>query len=99
MKVRFAGRSVRVRLDDLEIDMLLRRQPLELALQWPGGGWSLRLEPGGAEVVAEGGALRIGLEGHLETLLDPLQEGVYFDAFGGDLKISIEKDFRPEHLA
>jgi len=99
MKVRFAGRSVRVRLDDLEIDMLLRRQPLQLALSWPQGGWSLRLEPEGAEVVAEGGSLTIGLSGHLETLLDPLQEGVHFEAFGGDLKLSIEKDFRPEHLA
>lgn len=79
--------------------MLLRRQPLELALHWPGGGWSLRLEPEGAEVIAEGGALRVGLSGHLETLLDPLQEGVRFEAFGGDLKISVEKDFRPEHLA
>ncbi|MGY2893263.1 hypothetical protein [Deinococcus sp. UYEF24] len=99
MKVRFTGRSVRVRLDDLETDMLLRRQPLELALTWPGGGWSVRLEPEQSGVSAEGGAVVVGLAAHLETLLDPLQEGVSLDGFGGELKIRIEKDFRPEHLA
>ena len=99
MKVRFTGRSVRVRIDDLETDMLLRRQPLELALGWPGGGWSLRLEPEGQGVTALGGALTVGLAGHLETLLDPLQEGVSVEGFGGDLRVRIEKDFTPEHLA
>lgn len=99
MKVRFAGRSIRVRLDDLEADMLLRRQPLELALSWPGGGWSVRLDPGQSGVSAQGGAVTVGLVGHLETLLDPLQEGVSLEGFGGELKIRIEKDFRPEHLA
>ena len=99
MKVRFAGRSVRVRLDDLETDMLLRRLPLELALNWPTGGWSVRLEPHGQGVTAQGGALVVGLAGHLETLLDPLQEGVSLEGFGGELKIRIEKDFSPEHVA
>jgi hypothetical protein len=99
MKVRFAGRSVRVRLDDLELDMLLRRQPLDLAVTWPTGGWSLRLEPEQAGVTASGGALTVGLQSHLNTLLDPLQEGVSIEGFGGDLKIRVEKDFRPEHLA
>ncbi|WP_407569399.1 hypothetical protein [Deinococcus altitudinis] len=99
MKVRFTGRSVRVRLDDLETDMLLHRQPLELALSWPGGGWSVRLDPGQSGVSAQGGAVVVGLADHLETLLDPLQEGVSLEGFGGDLKIRIEKDFRPEHLA
>ncbi len=99
MKVRFAGRSIRVRLDDLETDMLLRRQPLELALNWPGGGWSVRLEPRQSGVSAQGGAVTVGLADHLETLLDPLQEGVSLEGFGGELKIRIEKDFRPEHLA
>jgi hypothetical protein len=99
MKVRFTGRSIRVRIDDLETDMLLRRKPLELALGWPGGGWSLRLEPEGQGVTALGGALTVGLAGHLETLLDPLQEGVSVEVFGGDLRVRIEKDFTPEHLA
>ncbi len=79
--------------------MLLRRQPLHLALRWPGGGWSLRLEPEQAGVSAEGSEVTVGLAQHLETLLDPLQEGVSVDGFGGDLNIRIEKDFRPEHLA
>ena len=79
--------------------MLLRRQPLELTLGWPGGGWSLRLEPEGQGVTALGGALTVGLAGHLETLLDPLQEGVSVEGFGGDLRVRIEKDFTPEHLA
>lgn len=91
MKVRFTGSSIRVRLDDLETD-LLRRQPLELALRWPGGGWSVRLDPQEAGVSAEGGAVTVGLVDHLDTLLDPLQEGVSLEGFGG-LKIRIEKDF------
>ena len=99
MKVRFTGRSVRVRLDDLETDMLLRRQPLELALTWPGGGWSVRLDPKLPGVSAQGGDVVVGLADHLETLLDPLQEGVSLEGFGGELKVRIEKDFRPEHLA
>ena len=98
MKVRFTGRSIRVRLDDLETDLLLRRQPLELALGWPGGGWSVRLNPDQSGVRAEGGAVMVGLGDQLETLLDPLQEGVSLEGFGGELKIRIEKDFRPEHL-
>ena len=99
MKVRFTGRSIRVRLDDLETDLLLRRQPLALALTWPGGGWSVRLEPEQEGVSAEGGAVTVGLAAHLATLLDPLQEGVSLEGFGGELKIRVEKDFRPEHLA
>ncbi|GGR05154.1 hypothetical protein [Deinococcus ruber] len=99
MKVRFAGRTVRVRIDDLEADMLLLGKPLELRLDWPGGGWSLRLEPQQSGVqAAGGGALVVGLADALKTLLDPLEEGVSLDAFGGDLKFRIEKDFRPEHL-
>ena len=105
MKVRFAGRSVRVRIDDLEADLLLLKRPLELRLEWPGGGWLLRLEPETSGVHAlphaglGGGALSVGLADVLETLLSPLEEGVSLEAFGGDLKIRIEKDFRPEHLA
>ena len=96
MKVRFTRRSVRVRLDDLETDLLSRHQPLELALNWPGGGWSVRLNPLQEGVSAEGGVLTVGLLGHLETLLDPLREGVGLEGFGGELEIRIEKDFRPE---
>jgi len=40
-----------------------------------------------------------GLADDLATLLDPLQEGVSLEAFGGDLRLRIEKDFTPEHLA
>ena len=98
MKVRFAGRTVRVRIDDLEADMLLLKKPLELRLDWPGGGWSLRLEPQQSGVEATGGSLVVGLVDVLDTLLDPLEEGVSLEAFGGDLKLRIEKDFRPEHL-
>ena len=99
MKVRFTGRTVRVRIDDLEADMLLLRKALELRLDWPGGGWSLRLEPQQSGVRAVGGGgLVVGLADVLDTLLDPLQEGVSLEGFGGDLKLRIEKDFRPEHL-
>ncbi|GGJ85750.1 DUF7009 family protein [Deinococcus aquiradiocola] len=99
MKIRFTGRSIRVRLDDLETDMLLRRQPLEQRLSWPGGGWGLRLDPARHGVTADGSDLTVGLADDLATLLDPLQEGVSLEAFGGDLRLRIEKDFTPEHLA
>lgn len=78
--------------------MLLLKKPLELRLDWPGGGWSLRLEPQQSGVQAAGGALVVGLADVLDTLLDPLEEGVSLEGFGGDLKLRIEKDFRPEHL-
>ncbi|MFC4452414.1 hypothetical protein [Deinococcus sonorensis] len=97
MKVRWTGRGVRVRLDDLEVDMLLRRQPLELRLGWAGGGWSVRLDPlqdGG--VHAHGGALTVGLAAQLEDLLNPLNEGV---SVPGAVEVRIEKDFGPQHLA
>lgn len=99
MKVRFTGRSIRVRIDDLETDMLLRRLPLDLALTWPGGGWGLRLEPELQGVSAQGNTLHVGLADHLSALLDPLQEGVSLEGFGGDLRLRIEKDFTPDHLA
>ncbi|WP_425146934.1 hypothetical protein [Deinococcus sp.] len=98
MKIRLTGQTIRVRIDDLEADMLLLRKPLELRLDWPSGGWSLRLEPEGSGVRGQGGALAVGLADVLSTLLNPLQEGVSLEGFGGDLKIRIEKDFRPEHL-
>ena len=95
MKIRWTTRSVRVRLDDLEVASLLAGQALEAAVNWPGGGWTLRLDPAQAGVAGQGASLTIGLRGELKRLADPQLEGVRLD---GPPRVAVEKDFRPQHL-
>ena len=98
MKVRFTGRGVRVRIDDLELAALLRGEVLELTLAWAEGegGWSVRLDPAGPPGVSgAGGALLVGLQGALGDLQDPAQEGVTLQ---GAASVRVEKDFGPQHL-
>ena len=95
MKLRWTTRSLRVRLDDLEVAALLTGQVLDAELRWPGGGWRVRLDPQRSGVTGEGGSLMIGLAGKLDTLADAHTEGVRLD---GPPRVDVEKDFRPEHL-
>ena len=95
MKVRLTSRGLRVRLDDLELAALNRGEALEVAATWPGGGWSLTLDPQAGEGTAgSGGELRVGLRGLLAALNDPAREGVRLD---GPPRVDIEKDFGPQH--
>lgn len=95
MKIRWTPRSLRVRLDDLEVAALLGGERLEAALNWPGGGWRVVLDPRSSEVVGEGSSLTVGLSGSLAQLADPHSEGV---RLGGPLRVDVEKDYRPEHI-
>ncbi|MFC5848449.1 hypothetical protein [Deinococcus petrolearius] len=94
MKVRLTGRGLRVRLDDLELAALNRGEPLEVAATWPGGGWTLTLDPRSGTLAGEGGALRVGVREVLADLNDPACEGVRLD---GPPRVDIEKDFGPQH--
>ena len=76
MKVRFTPGRVRVRIDDLELAALQRGEPLHTHVGWPGGGWTLTLDPLGHDVAGEGGTLAVGLGALLGQLSDPAQEGV-----------------------
>lgn len=95
MKIRWTARSIRVRLDDLEVNALLAGQPLSATVSWPGGGWSLELLPQLVGVRGEGTTLQVGLQGHLAQLTDFASEGVTLE---GPPRIDIQKDYRPEHL-
>ncbi|MFC4427332.1 hypothetical protein [Deinococcus navajonensis] len=95
MKVRFTARGVRVRLDDLELAALTRGERQTAAVHWPGGGWTLTLDPQAEGVAGEGGQLMVGLASLLDELLRPEQEGVRLP---GALRVDVEKDFGPQHL-
>ncbi|MBZ9753243.1 hypothetical protein K7W42_20610 [Deinococcus sp. HMF7604] len=95
MKVRFTPGRVRVRLDDLELAALVRSEALSVAVAWPGGGWTLTLNPQAEGLQGEGGGLVVGLRSRLPTLLDPVEEGV---TLPGPPRVVIEKDFGPQHL-
>lgn len=94
MKIRFASGRVRVRLDDLEIGALSRGESLTARVDWPGGGWTLTLDPETAGVSGEGGGLTAGVRGLLPELLDTAQEGVTLE---GPPRVRVEKDYGPQH--
>ena len=95
MKIRWTPKGVRVRLDDLEVAALLAGQVLEAALDWAGGGWRVILDPMRTGVAGQGAALTVGLSTELALLADPQREGVVFP---GPPRVTVEKDYRPEHL-
>lgn len=94
MKVRFTGRSVRVRIDDLELAALARGEEQRVAVTWPGGGWSLTLDPGADGVHGAAGEVRVGMRPVLADLLRPEQEGVNLE---GPPVVTVEKEFGPQH--
>jgi hypothetical protein len=96
MKIRWTSRSLRVRLDDLEVAALRRGEALETRLDWPGGGWLLRLDPSSDGVQGEGAEISIGLASQLAWLADPQTEGV---RLSGPPRVDVEKDYRPAHLS
>jgi hypothetical protein len=93
MNIRYTEQGIRVRLNERDTDLLRHGQTVGAALSWPGGGWSLRLDPAQKGVSAQGSALSVGLVGHLGVLLDPLSEGVSITGFGDNLNIRIEQDY------
>lgn len=95
MKVRFVTGRVRVRLDDLELAALERGETLQVAAPWTGGGWHLELDPQQAVTSGTAGHLCIGLQEHLPDLV-AAEEGIEFVWQG--LKVSVQKDFGPQHL-
>lgn len=94
MKVRFTGGRVRARIDDLELAALTRGESLETRVEWPGGGWTLTLDPHGDTLSGEAGRLSVGLRARLPELLDHAQEGV---TLNGPPRVTVEKDFGPQH--
>lgn len=94
MKVRFASGGIRVRLDDLEVAALERGERLRAEVAWPGGGWTLGLDPASDGVRGEGGALVVGLQKLLPELLDDAREGVILP---GPPRVAVEKDYGPQH--
>lgn len=94
MKVRFTPGRVRARIDDLELAALTRGESLETRVEWPGGGWTLTLDPHGDTLSGNAGQLSVGLRVWLPDLLDPAQEGV---TLNGLPRVTVEKDFGPQH--
>ncbi|GAA5533779.1 hypothetical protein [Deinococcus aluminii] len=94
MKVRFTSGRVRVRLDDLEVAALGRGERLAARVDWPGGGWSLTLDPASDGVAGEGGTLTVGLRALLPELLEEAREGV---TLPGPPRVDVEKDYGPQH--
>lgn len=98
MKIRWTRRGARLRIDDLELDALRSGRVLREDLPLPGGRWTVELRAGGeAALEGEGGELRVVLgPDELVTLLDQAREGVERE---GPPRLTVEKDFLPEHLA
>ncbi len=94
MKVRFTRRGVRVRIDDLELAALQRGEMLNLETLWPGGGWTLGLDPLSDGVSGIGGHLVVGIRSLLPELAEPAREGVMLP---GPPRVDVEKDFGPQH--
>lgn len=95
MKVRFTSGKLRIRLDDLEVAALHRGERLAEHVTWPGGGWTLTLDPALDGVLGEGGALTVGLRELLPHLLEEDREGV---TLPGPPRVDVEKDYGPQHL-
>ncbi len=91
MKIRWTTGSVRVRLDELEVNTLLMGEPLSSTLAWPGGGWHIDLLPRERGVRGEGLQLRVGLADVLADLTNFAYEGV---SLAGPPRIDIQKDYR-----
>ncbi|THF85186.1 hypothetical protein E7T09_16915 [Deinococcus sp. KSM4-11] len=94
MKVRFTDGRIRVRIDDLELAALGQGHVLRVQVPWSGGGWSLTLDPLLDRVIGDEGRLRVGVKDVLEVLDAPEREGV---TISGPPKISVEKDYGPQH--
>ncbi|CAM3560637.1 Transcriptional regulator [Deinococcus saxicola] len=94
MKVRFTRQGVRVRIDDLELAALQRGEMLKLETLWPGGGWTLSLDPLSDGVSGIDGHLRVGIKNLLPGLAEPAREGV---TLPGPPRVDLEKDFGSEH--
>jgi hypothetical protein len=94
MKVRFTEGRVRVRLDDLELAALGEGTVLRVQVAWPGGGWSVTLDPARPEVGGDAGHLQVGMRDVLTALRDPEREGVVLP---GPPDVRVEKDFGPQH--
>ncbi|ADV68723.1 DUF7009 family protein [Deinococcus maricopensis] len=99
MKVRFTARSVRARLDDLETEALtVLGHPQTLTVPFPGGHWTLTLQPGDHDRArGQGGTLTVTLGPATRArLADPREEGVELRT--DDTRILVEKDYGPQHL-
>ncbi|CAM3940194.1 hypothetical protein [Deinococcus marmoris] len=94
MKVRFTRQGVRVRIDDLELTALQRGEALMLETLWPGGGWTLSLDPLSDGIEGVDGHLRAGMKSLLPELAEPAREGV---TLPGPPRVDVEKDFGPQH--
>lgn len=94
MKVRFTRQGVRVRIDDLELAALQRGEVLKLETLWPGGGWTLVLDPLSDGMEGIEGHLRVGIKKLLPTLAEPAREGVTLE---GPPRVAVEKDFGAVH--
>ena len=93
MKVRWMSDSLRLRITPTELATLASGGPVTEAAAFP-GGWSVTIAPAGATALrGEGpGASVFTLSADdLTRLLDPAQEGVYFQTEG--IRYFIEKDF------
>lgn len=98
MKVRFAPESLRLRVSRRELEALLASASLVTAVEWPGGGWELRVVAAEAfGVDGEGGDLAVRLpRGELETLTTrlPCRDGLRYAFAGaaGSVEIRFEVD-------
>lgn len=95
MKVRFTRQGVRVRIDDLELAALGRGETLHLETLWPGGGWTLSLDPISNDLSGVDGHLKVGIRRLLPDLAEPAREGV---TLAGPPRVDVEKDFGLQHL-
>lgn len=102
MKIRWTRRGVRLRIDDLELSALRGGDVVHEELSLNGGGWSVRLSVGDAPTLeARGADLHVTLSrAELDVLLQTSRDGVERagEAATGSPRLTVEKDFLPEHL-
>ncbi len=95
MKVRFSQGRIRVRLDDLEIQVLNRQEALQTLVEWAGGGWALVIDPNSDTVEGRHGNLSIGIYNVLPDFLASDVDGIVLE---GSPQITLQKDYLESHL-
>lgn len=102
MKIRWTGRSLRLRITPEELEALKEGVPVTEEIVLPGGSWSATIYPtdhGTGISLRRAGALGFLLSSaDLGRLLAPDTEGVYFSTAGDSpVRYYIEKDFPCAH--
>lgn len=103
MKIRLFGDSIRVRLNQAEVESLAAGGAVEMVIPFPGEAFACTVQPSGSsiEVRHAGGRLSILVPlAQTKAWAASTEEGMYADQHAGagaTVRVLIEKDYRCVH--